>query len=105
MLKIPFCLGAVLSLSINMSYAVSADDFMSNQVDKLFESKQYVFSTDIMQDESRVVVARRIVNKKNYDSNAVQIPGLGTIRNGVYDVNDATHVIFYTDGVVFKLDY
>lgn len=91
----------------NSANAISADDAMTTswQPATLFESKQYALTTSITANGDESSIIHKVTKKQNYDAGSLQIPGLGMINNGVYDVTDATHVIFYTDGVVIKLDY
>lgn len=100
--------GSVLIFMMASSWALSADDMMTQswQVSNLFESKQYTLTTNIIsRQESSPIVSHKFMTTPRYSAESVHIPGLGTIRNGVYDVTDETHLIFYTDGVVVKLDY
>lgn len=109
----PTCLATFVLLGgLNTANALSANEIMNQnwQTDSLFES-QYAARANLdgnarHSNESQTVLNTKKVNgKASNSSNSVTIPGFGTVRDGVFDIKDDTHLIFYTDGVVVKLDY
>lgn len=98
---------------INAAYALSANEIMTQnwQANSLFES-QYAAHANVdgnvhHNNASQTTLSNNKKNnlKANEQTNSVTIPGFGTVRDGVFDIKDDTHLIFYTDGVAMKLDY
>lgn len=86
--------------------AISATDIMSQNwnANKLFESNlsSGLVSTVSLQKPIKSGV---LVVKKNLPANSVDLYGFGVVHDGIYDLNEDTHVVFYIDAVVLKLDY
>ena len=98
---------------INTAYALSANEIMTQnwQANSLFES-QYAARANVDGNVRHSNASQTTLNnnkktslKANEQTNSVTIPGFGTVRDGVFDIKDDTHLIFYTDGVAMKLDY